>query len=225
MRTFLNWKEKYENGEPPKEKSQNSEQIKALMEDSHDIFRSALKTMLSPYSRQFDSPQLSPPPPAPKREEPSFFGSDVEEFSGAPRKKKIKKPIQNTFREEEFEQFSKPEDPDENKDLYKLYKDKEEIFECNVTVEGASINSSQARLIIDTSTLNLVFYGKIQKDGKCTVPLRKMTFLPEKCKGTIRLEVIVDDTLFVPWESECIVEGSKKVSVQIKSKKKVTARI
>lgn len=107
-------------------------------------------------------------------------------------------------------------------DLYKLYRDREESFECNISVEGASLASAQVRLIIDTNLLNLVFYGKLYKDGRCLVPLKKMAMLPEGTRGQIRLEVIVDDTMFMPWESACIVEGAKKVSVDIKQKKGIS---
>jgi predicted nucleic acid-binding Zn-ribbon protein len=107
-------------------------------------------------------------------------------------------------------------------DLYKLYRDREETFECNISVEGASLSSAQVRLVIDTNLLNVIFYGKLYKDGRCLVPLKKMTMFPEGAKGQIRLEVVVDDTLFSPWESTCVVEGAKKVSVDIKQKKGVS---
>jgi len=107
---------------------------------------------------------------------------------------------------------------------YKIYRDKEENFECNISVQGAKLSSSQARLILDHEICNLVFYGKVSKDGKCVVPLKKMTYFPEGTIGRIRLEVIVDDTIFTPWEETFIVEGAKKVTVQIKSQKKVNLR-
>jgi hypothetical protein len=108
--------------------------------------------------------------------------------------------------------------------FYKIYRDKEEIFECNISVQGAKLSSSQVRLIFDHEICNLVFYGKISKEGKCAVPLKKMNFYPEKSTGRVRLEVIVEDTVFVPWEETFIVEGAKKVTVQIKSQKKVDVR-
>lgn len=105
---------------------------------------------------------------------------------------------------------------------YKLYRDREETFECNVSVEGASLSSAVARIIIDTNTINLIFYGKLYKDGRCLIPLQKMTMYPEGTRGQMRLEVIVDDTVFSPWESSCVIEGAKKVSVDIKQKKQVS---
>jgi hypothetical protein len=128
--------------------------------------------------------------------------------------------------EDEIEdEISNPSD-DETVDLclYKAYKDKEEIFECNISVQGAKLSSSQVRLIFDHEICNVIFYGKIGKDGKCVVPLKKMNFYPERSTGRVRLEVIVDDTIFIPWEETFIVEGAKKVTVQIKSQKKVDFR-
>jgi hypothetical protein len=130
----------------------------------------------------------------------------------------------NNNEEEEEEIIETPGDESTDPSLYKIYKDKEEIFECNISVQGAKLSSSQVRLIFDHEICNLVFYGKISKDGKCIVPLKKMNFYPERSTGRVRLEVVVDDTIFTPWEETFIVEGAKKVTVQIKSQKKVDFR-
>ena len=132
--------------------------------------------------------------------------------------------MDQTEEEDEEEEFENSEEPEVDKSLYKIYRDKEEIFECNISVQGAKLSSSQVRLIFDHEICNLVFYGKISKDGKCVVPLKKMNFYPERSTGRVRLEVIVDDTIFIPWEETFIVEGAKKVTVQIKSQKKVDFR-
>ena len=124
--------------------------------------------------------------------------------------------------EDEIEQEMENDDiSGNNLSLYKVYKDKEEIFECNISVQGAKLSSSQARLVFDHEICNLIFYGKISKEGKCVVALKKMNFFPEKSTGRVRLEVIVDDTIFTPWEETFIVEGSKRVIVHIKNQKKV----
>lgn len=107
---------------------------------------------------------------------------------------------------------------------YKIYRDKEETFECNISVQGAKLSNSQVRLIFDNDLCNLIFYGKLYKDGKCAVSLKKMTFYPEGATGRVRLEVIVEDTIFVPWEETFIVEGAKKVKVEVKSQKRVDFR-
>ena len=43
--------------------------------------------------------------------------------------------------------------------MYKLYTDKQEIFECDIQLEGASLNNSKARLVIETTDLSLLFKG------------------------------------------------------------------
>jgi len=106
-------------------------------------------------------------------------------------------------------------------EMYTFYRDKEETFECNVSISGASINNTSARLIIDTPSLNIVLYGKL-RDNKCLVSIPKMTMFNEGTRGQVRLEIIVDDTLFVPWESSCVIEGSKSVQVNITSRKDVS---
>jgi hypothetical protein len=132
--------------------------------------------------------------------------------------------IQDDFEEDDQEIESENTEDESESSLYKIYRDKEEVFECNISVQGAKLSSSQVRLVFDHEICNLVFYGKISKDGKCAVALKKMNFYPEKSTGRVRLEVIVDDTIFIPWEETFIVEGAKKVTVQIKSQKKVDIR-
>lgn len=102
--------------------------------------------------------------------------------------------------------------------MYTLFTDKTELFECNIKLEGASLKNSQARLIIESEDLNLLFKGQITSDGKCIIPIKKLKGLLEgSSKGEIKLEVIADDTYFTPWKSEFIVEASKKLTVEVKS--------
>jgi hypothetical protein len=102
--------------------------------------------------------------------------------------------------------------------MYTLYTDKQELFECSISLEGASVKNSQARLIVESDDLNLLFKGTIDSSGKCTVPIKKLkNLLEESTKGKIRLEVIADDTYFTPWESNFEVETAKKLTVEVKS--------
>ena len=102
--------------------------------------------------------------------------------------------------------------------MYKLYTDKTEIFECKVKIDGASLSNSKARLIIESEDLNLLFNGKIDEHGNCKIPIKRLKgILPESMKGQIKLEVIADDTYFIPWKSEFSVDASKKVVVEVKS--------
>jgi hypothetical protein len=102
--------------------------------------------------------------------------------------------------------------------MYKLFTDKTELFECNVKLEGASLKSSVARIIIESDDVNLLFNGTIDSNGKCTIPIKKLKgLLGENTKGNLKLEVIADDTYFVPWSSDFSVEAARKVTVEVKS--------
>lgn len=102
--------------------------------------------------------------------------------------------------------------------MYTLFTDKTELFECNIKLEGASLKNSQARLIIESEDINLLFKGQITSEGKCLIPIKKLKGLLEgNTRGEIKLEVIAEDTYFTPWKSEFIVEASKKLTVEVKS--------
>jgi hypothetical protein len=102
--------------------------------------------------------------------------------------------------------------------MYTLYTDKQELFECSISLEGASVKNSKVRLVVEADNLNLLFKGTIDSSGKCTVPIRKLkNLLEESTKGKIKLEVIADDTYFTPWESDFEVETARKVTVEVKT--------
>ncbi len=102
--------------------------------------------------------------------------------------------------------------------MYKLFTDKSELFECDIKLEGASLSKSRARLVVETSDYSLLFNGSISSGGKCEIPIRKLKgLIDENTSGNIRLEVVAEDTLFTPWESDFEVDASKKVTVEVKS--------
>ena len=104
---------------------------------------------------------------------------------------------------------------------YKLYTDKQEIFECNIYLEGASLTQAASRIIVETQDLKLMFEGTIDKDGNCKVPIKKLRGLVnEDTKGTMKLEVIAEDTYFLPWESDFEVDTAKKIKVEVKQQSK-----
>lgn len=102
--------------------------------------------------------------------------------------------------------------------MYKLFTDKTELFECSISLEGASLKKSKARLVIETKEYSLLFNGTISNEGKCEIPIRKLKgLIDENTTGNIRLEVIAEDTFFTPWKSDFEVDVSKKVTVEVKS--------
>lgn len=106
--------------------------------------------------------------------------------------------------------------------MYKLFVDRNENFECEVTVKNASLKSSIARLMIESDHINLVFNGKIE-NGKCIIPIKRLKgILDENTRGKMHLEVIVEDTYFNPWQSDFIVEEHTSVKVQVNEQKETS---
>lgn len=105
--------------------------------------------------------------------------------------------------------------------MYKLFTDKPETFQCSITLQGASLSKSKIRLVVESNDLTLLFEGKIDNKGKCSVPIKKLNgLLNESSKGVMKLEVIAEDTYFTPWKSDFIVETSKKLTVEVTSQNK-----
>jgi hypothetical protein len=111
-------------------------------------------------------------------------------------------------------------DVKENTENYfAVYKDKTESFSCDVSVEGAKISETKARLILESDDWTLMFEGDIDRTGKCNIPIKKLNILEEGSVGKIRLEVIAENTVFTPWEDDFKVKVSKKVTVQFNESK------
>ena len=110
---------------------------------------------------------------------------------------------------------------------YQLFRDKEELFEAKIKLSGASLNESFCRLVVESEDWNLMFKGTIDKNGNCSIPIKKLkNVMSEGTVGTMKLEVIAEDTYFVPWETEFEVETAKQVQVEVKqqSSKKLVER-
>ena len=102
--------------------------------------------------------------------------------------------------------------------MYKLYTDKIEKFEAKIKLEGASLKNSKARLVVEADGFDVMFKGTIDNSGTVKVPVKRLKgLIDENTKGTIKLEIIAEDTYFTPWESTFSVEASRKVTVEIKS--------
>jgi len=100
--------------------------------------------------------------------------------------------------------------------MYQLYSDKLNNFECQIQLEGCSLNDANARLIVESEDNSLIFKGSINNDGYCVIPIKKLKNMVSE-SGVMRLEVIADDMYFSPWESEYNLVQSKKVTVEVKS--------
>lgn len=99
--------------------------------------------------------------------------------------------------------------------MYKLLKDKNNEFLCEIKLEGASEHDAKVRLFLQGDGCEYAFHGVIE-GGKCIVSLGKLKKFANLLEnGKIRLEVIADDTWFVPYESEYQLEQEKKVTVEV----------
>ena len=103
---------------------------------------------------------------------------------------------------------------------YTIYLDKEETFSCEASIKNASYKNSSARLIIESKDINLVFYGTVDKDT-ISVPIKSLKkYFTEGDTANIKLEVIVENNLVTPWESEVEFDSYNKVEIkEIKSVK------
>ena len=95
-----------------------------------------------------------------------------------------------------------------------LYTDKPEIFECKITVDGASLDDSSVSLFLEGKKWNLVFHGSIDSEGRCKVIVPKLDIFKEGEVGKATLSVIVEDSRFIPYSSDFEVRTNKKVTVE-----------
>ena len=108
----------------------------------------------------------------------------------------------------------------------KLYTDKSEIFECNISLEGVSIKNSKLRAILKFDDKNLMVEGKINSNGKGKIVFPKLKNISEEGEvGKMELEVIAEDAYFQPYKEVFKVETSKKATVEVLNKKLLKPKI
>ena len=108
----------------------------------------------------------------------------------------------------------------------KLYTDKSEIFECNISLQGASIKNSKLRAILKFDDKNLMVEGKINSNGKGKIVFPKLKNISEEGEvGKMELEVIAEDAYFQPYKEVFKVETSKKATVEVLNKKPLKPKI
>lgn len=109
--------------------------------------------------------------------------------------------------------------------MYKLFTDKVENFKCSIDLEGASLDDTKVRLVLESGKLNLLYEGEVDGEGNCTIPIDKLkNVLKEGTEGTMKLEVIAEDTFFSPWEDQFSVNASKRVTVEVLSNDQKTIK-
>jgi hypothetical protein len=116
---------------------------------------------------------------------------------------------------------ARKEEVKEDNNFYKIYRDKGEDFNCEISVEGAAIDSTTVRLLFITEEWNVFIDGTIDQNGNVSIPIKKMNLFKEGTCGTLKMEVVADNTLFVPWETEFEIKESKKVLVTFNENKQI----
>lgn len=188
----FNWEE-----EPAPKKKPKPEEKVADLEKITNKIEEKLESLIK--EKEAKKPIEKKEVEKPKKEEPVL--------------EKKKEPVNERFEEEKIEE--------EITRNYKIFKDRDENFECQLSVEGTSLNDARVRIVLESDAWNFVFYGKVYGDGKCIVPIKKGLPLMEGAQGNIKLEVIAEDQLFVGWEDNFRVVASKKVKVELKEQKSV----
>ena len=108
--------------------------------------------------------------------------------------------------------------------MYKLLKDKNNEFQCEIRLEGASAKNAKVRLFLEGDGCEYAFNGKIENE-QCIIPLGKLKKFANLLEsGKIRLEVVADDTLFVPYENNYELEAEKRVTVEVKQPESTPAK-
>lgn len=89
---------------------------------------------------------------------------------------------------------------------YELYLTKKNKFECEININGTSLSKVEPRMILETKKCSVMFKGKIYDSGVCVVNLTNLEdFFNINDTGIMKLEVVAEDLLFVPWESRYLI--------------------
>lgn len=105
--------------------------------------------------------------------------------------------------------------------MQNFYKDKSKLFECNLVIEGAKLNETKARLLLEfPNDRKLIFNGDIDNNGKCKVLIPALNEMDE-CEGTATLEIIAEQTFFESWKDDFKLTQNKKVVVEVIEEKPI----
>lgn len=110
--------------------------------------------------------------------------------------------------------------------MFEIYTDKPTKFECKIELEGASLNEAAARLILESNDKSMLYEGTINQAGQCEINVGKVKgIFSDNDVGSLKLEVIVDDAYFLPWENNFKVSTSRKVRVVEVSEQKSSPKM
>jgi len=101
-----------------------------------------------------------------------------------------------------------------------FFKDKKNLFECKVSVEGANIKDTTARLVLkfNESKQNSLFYGTIKEDGYCSFEIPALKEVKD-ISGEAIIEVIAESMFFEAAKTDFEIKQSKTIKVEMVEKK------
>ncbi len=100
-----------------------------------------------------------------------------------------------------------------------IHKNKGEVVNCHLKVDGASTQDTQVRLCLEFSdNKNLFFYGTLEKDGNCSIKIPKLSDVGNK-EGKLVIEAVIDSTYFKLYEA--VAELKNSVDIEF-SKPKIS---
>jgi hypothetical protein len=152
-----------------------------------------------------------------------YFSSLKSELSVTENIKSNKEEVKEVIKEvkEEIKEEVQLIEEQSNDNYFEIFKDKANDFKFEIFPEGDAKKAQlQGRVILETEDWSLIFNGTIDR-GICTIPIKKIDILEEGITGRIKVEVIADDSIFVPWEDDFKIKMSKKVSIKVNETKQI----
>ena len=105
--------------------------------------------------------------------------------------------------------------------MFELFLDKDNNFEANVDVSGAPLKESKARVLVESNSFNVMYPADIDGKGNISLKLDGLgSIFNEGERGNISLEVIAEDTVFVPWSEKFVIKKRKAVVAEVASSNK-----
>lgn len=104
-----------------------------------------------------------------------------------------------------------------------FYKDKTSLFEAKISVDGADLSNTKARLVLKLpNNKNFLYYGSLKEDV-CSFEIPALKEVKDN-QGELVLEVIAENTFFESFTDNFELKQSKSVKVEVVSKNKEIER-
>ena len=98
---------------------------------------------------------------------------------------------------------------------FEIHLDEENEFRFSVTTEGTDATAEvHSRMVIDEGRMSISFPGTNTGDGEVSVTVPPLAKIMTEGVYPTRLEVIVDDRIFIPIEMEASFKQSMKVMAE-----------